>query len=677
MPGIHFVGIILFIIFFFLSPLTAFADANTVAKTPQQEMPYEKNNPAGSRHKKHILIVTSQPYLTDWFSTLNESLSERLLSFLPPESKLSYEYIGGEGMTDRQYNEKLTAWLKKKYTHIRFDMIIGIMPASSQFLLDYGESLFPDSRLLFALPAKEQVSRITAKKKSAAVLSATDPIPMTIEQIRILFPETEHLLVVSGSSKDDLIYQQITKNCLEGKTWPKTVEYLMGLPTNELIQKLARSRDRTVVLMLTYLLDREGNPLTTVQVMKNIAGKSTVPIFSFYDTIMGLGIVGGRLSSTASYGDTIAVTAQKLFSIDNDSSLPPITAGGRYMFDWRQIEKWKIPPEKIPPESYILYRTTPFWKQNLPEIVVISGIILLEAILILALIINLRKRLRVEKELSKSEKKYRNIFDNAAMGIFQSTPEGRYLSANPSFARMFGYSSPEELMSNIKNIQNDAYANPEDRNRLLKLMDENDMVIGFPVEYKKKDGSRFWISINAKTIRNKKGSIRYYEGTIEDITKRVTAERELSRYREHLEALVKERTEELEIAKEKAEAADRIKSAFLATMSHELRTPLNSIIGFTGILLQGLAGALNEEQKKQLGMVQRSAIHLLALINDVLDISKIEAEQLSLVETDFDLRQSIQKVLGIMSLQAADKKLSLDSFIAAEVEKFRGDQKRV
>jgi signal transduction histidine kinase len=123
---------------------------------------------------------------------------------------------------------------------------------------------------------------------------------------------------------------------------------------------------------------------------------------------------------------------------------------------------------------------------------------------------------------------------------------------------------------------------------------------------------------------------------------------------------VRERTRELAIAKDKAEQADRLKSAFLATMSHELRTPLNSIIGFTGILLQGMVGELNEEQHKQLGMVRNSAQHLLSLINDVLDISKIEAGQLELLCEPFDIRDAIERAIQTVKPLATDKGLALN-----------------
>ena len=151
-----------------------------------------------------------------------------------------------------------------------------------------------------------------------------------------------------------------------------------------------------------------------------------------------------------------------------------------------------------------------------------------------------------------------------------------------------------------------------------------------------------------------------------------------------LEKRVAERTEELIHAngalleaKEAAESADRLKSTFLATMSHELRTPLNSIIGFTGILLQGLPGPLNDEQRKQLGIVRDSSRHLLALINDVLDISKIEAGQMKLCAARFDLRAAIEKIASIVRPLAEKKNLRLLLDVAPEIREWNADSRRI
>ncbi|MCK4449711.1 MAG: HAMP domain-containing protein, partial [Anaerolineae bacterium] len=152
---------------------------------------------------------------------------------------------------------------------------------------------------------------------------------------------------------------------------------------------------------------------------------------------------------------------------------------------------------------------------------------------------------------------------------------------------------------------------------------------------------------------------------------------ELEHWAQELEKRVQERTAELAVAKEHAEAADRLKSAFLATMSHELRTPLNSIIGFTGIVLQGLAGPLNDEQTKQLGMVRDSARHLLTLINDVLDISKIEAGQVEIVSEPFDMPEAIEKVVRAVTPLAERKGLALAAKVAPEVGQITSDRRRV
>ena len=198
------------------------------------------------------------------------------------------------------------------------------------------------------------------------------------------------------------------------------------------------------------------------------------------------------------------------------------------------------------------------------------------------------------------------------------------------------------------------------------------------------NGERVWISWTNRVVADDQGQVAEILSVGTDITERRRAEEEirrlhedLQRYTAELEHRVAERTAELAVALDHAEESDRLKSAFLATMSHELRTPLNSVIGFTGILLMGLVGPLTGEQEKQLTMVQDSARHLLELINDVLDISKIEAGQIELARDPFDMRTAIQKSLEKIAPMAEKKGLTVTSVIAPLVGQVVGDRRRM
>ena len=259
-------------------------------------------------------------------------------------------------------------------------------------------------------------------------------------------------------------------------------------------------------------------------------------------------------------------------------------------------------------------------------------------------------RRRAEEAQRASEARYRTLFEYAPDGILIADPESRYLDANPSICRMLGYARHELIGKLPVDI-----LPPAELRRVAGTLSEirDEGAHNQEWTFLRKDGSTFPADVIAAGTPD--GNLI---AVVRDVTERKAADAE--REKRH-----------------RAEAADRIKSAFLATMSHELRTPLNSIIGFTGIMLQGLAGPVNPEQHKQLDMVRRSARHLLALVNDVLDISKIEAGQLDVAREPFDLGRSVAKVVASVAPQAEAKGLALVSEVAADLGTILGDERRV
>jgi|GEM_PF-3212999 PAS domain S-box-containing protein len=160
--------------------------------------------------------------------------------------------------------------------------------------------------------------------------------------------------------------------------------------------------------------------------------------------------------------------------------------------------------------------------------------------------------------LKESESRYRTIFENATEGIFLSTPEGKYLTANPSLARMFGYVSPEAMIAGVTDIAQQLYVNPDDRRRFKEEIEKRGSVEGFEIEEYRKDGDRIWVSVNAHTVKDKSGQALHYEGMVQDITARKRAEEEIRKMTRELEERVKERTAELEQKIAEIERLNRI-----------------------------------------------------------------------------------------------------------------------
>ncbi|MCP4934214.1 MAG: PAS domain S-box protein, partial [bacterium] len=259
---------------------------------------------------------------------------------------------------------------------------------------------------------------------------------------------------------------------------------------------------------------------------------------------------------------------------------------------------------------------------------------------------------RLHTDLQASEKKYRTIFEDSKDMIFISSTEGQIIDVSPACETVLGYSRPEMLQLKATAL----YAQVSDRFRFQAEMAQHGSVQGFEVMMQHKDGREIAVMMTATIRRSEDGTILGYQGIIRDITAQKEAEAE------RLRALALQKGKEAaEMAKEAAESANQAKSAFLANMSHELRTPLNAIVGFSQILLQrSQSMALPREFQQFLDNVRLSGQNLSELINNVLDLSKIEAGKMTVVEEELDLKLLVQGIFHINKGQALQKDIQFD-----------------
>jgi PAS domain S-box-containing protein len=295
---------------------------------------------------------------------------------------------------------------------------------------------------------------------------------------------------------------------------------------------------------------------------------------------------------------------------------------------------------------------------------------------------------RTRLALAASEMRYRRLFEAAQDGVLiLDAQTGTVVDVNPFFLGLVGFAHHEVVGRAIWDLGlfDDVAASAE---RFAELKAEG-YVRYEDLPLATRTGGLVAVEFISNLYEVDGGQV--IQCNVRDVTARRAAERRIGELNADLERRVALRTAELEAANRHleaystavandlrvAEAADRLKSNFLATMSHELRTPLNSILGFTGIVLQGLAGPLTAEQAKQLGMVRGSARHLLSLINDVLDLSKIEAGQLEIHAQPFDLNASVEVVLASMRPLATGKGLELLAVSAPLPAPLVSDRRRV
>jgi len=268
----------------------------------------------------------------------------------------------------------------------------------------------------------------------------------------------------------------------------------------------------------------------------------------------------------------------------------------------------------------------------------------ISAVLVL---ISMRSRDQIEADrqetLRKAEEKYRNILENSVDGIFQSTPEGKFLSVNSAMAAMYRYPSAEAMIQEIRDISHDLYVSPSQREDLLQQLEQDGTVRGLELQERRRDGSTFWVSISVRSVRDQDGKVLYYEGTVEDISIRKAYEAE----RENLIAELERKNSELE--------------QFTYSVSHDLKAPLITIRGFLGLLAADASSPDRRRLESDIHHISEATDRMQILLSDLLDLSRIG--RLMRTPENIGFRELVQEAAALVRgrLEAGHIELSLQA----------------
>ena len=281
--------------------------------------------------------------------------------------------------------------------------------------------------------------------------------------------------------------------------------------------------------------------------------------------------------------------------------------------------------------------------------------------LLLLTLRDITEQKQVLEKLQESEERFRVIADQAPLGILQTTTQGTITWANPKICQLLGYEANALIGKKVIDLTHPKHQ--KDSRSLTRKM-ERGQINTYHTEQRllPQKSEAIWVRMNVAPLTVGEGKERKYNiAIIEDISQKKRVEEELIHTRDYLEEMVQQRTEELEAAIESGKIANRAKTQFLTNMSHEIRTPLNGILGMTAL---GLESSLGDNERIFFETIRSEADSLLMIVNEILDISKVESGKLEFDEIDFDLRILVEGISKIMALQAEQKGLEFISLLA-------------
>ncbi len=436
--------------------------------------------------------------------------------------------FSGEAQQEHQRN-----FLREKYRDYPPDLVIAISGPAVAFLMRYRASLFTEAPVVYLTWEGEAPPTNSPDPKTAGI-STPGSSAATLRLALNLQPDTRHIAVVTGCSQRDKALADEARKASSAFQNRVAFTWLTDFSLPELRDALARLPDHTVVLYLTMFQDIVGNRFTPQEALDQFAPASRVPIYGYYDTYLGHGIVGGSMVTFEEMGRKVAQAGLRILAGESPQDVAHSEIQGIPMFDWRELRRWHISGKQLPQNSGVLFKEATYWKKYHWLILGVTSASLFEGLLIAVLFVQLRRRRQAESFLRESEERLNLATTSGGAGLWAIDPTTRQIWLTDRARQFFGLSNGkaphwENLLSAI---------HPDDRERMQNSVEEalrtgKEFMADFRVVCP--DGSARWISSRGRTQVGSQVKLQRLMGACVDITERKRAEEET---RQHFQELV-------------------------------------------------------------------------------------------------------------------------------------------
>jgi signal transduction histidine kinase len=298
---------------------------------------------------------------------------------------------------DQKYKADVRQWYQRKYANRNLDVIIAVGPAASSFLRAENGRLFPGIPIVLCLDQKPESGNAVPETDITGVWMDLDPVS-TVNVARQLLPATKHVAVVSGDGSFDRMMSAAVKRKLQDYRNVDLI-YLTGFDLSSLIEKFHQLPKDTVILYLAVTEDRSGRHFFARDTLALVSAAANVPVFGLMDLGVGLGMVGGRVTSVKDQAAFASGIVLRLLQGEKPGNIPAVTVTNRYSFDWKQLLRWHLDVSRLPAGSVVLNRDPGAWQLYWRMIVLVALVMLIQAGLLMYLLMEQRRRRGVQRAL--------------------------------------------------------------------------------------------------------------------------------------------------------------------------------------------------------------------------------------------------------------------------------------